>query len=249
MQKSKKVFPGFSKKMPAFFRGLEKNNEREWFNARKGLFELEVKGTMMELVGRLNEGMKKISAEHVGDEPARLMYRIYRDTRFSKDKTPYKTHVGATFPHRVLSRHGGAGFYFEVSHKYVGIAGGVYMPGPEELLAIRKAIAERPKEFVELAEARGVVKMFGALQGERLSRLPKMWKSAEGKIGAEYLRNKQFYFWVELDAELALTEKLEGTILKYFAAMNDVIAWMNAAIMKNRPAGEDEKPLRPEGMW
>src|SRR5947207_2932900 len=101
-----KKFPGFSKQMPAFFRGLEKNNEREWFAAHKEIFEAQARGPMMELAGRLNEAMKKISAEHVSAEPGRLLYRIYRDTRFSKDKTPYKTHLGATFPHRILTRHG-----------------------------------------------------------------------------------------------------------------------------------------------
>jgi uncharacterized protein (TIGR02453 family) len=242
-----KNFPGFSKKMPAFFRGLEKNNEREWFNARKPIFEQEIKTPMAQLAAGLNERMKKISADHVSDEPARLMYRIYRDTRFSKDKTPYKTHVGATFPHRTLSRHGGAGFYFEVSHKYVGIAGGVYMPGPEELAALRKAIAENPKTFLAAVEDRKIKKMFGALLGEKLARTPKGWENQSASPVAEYLKHKQFYWWVELPAELALTSRLEEQLAKHFEALSAPLAWMNRAIIAARP--DPEKPTRPEPMW
>src|SRR3982750_171347 len=130
-------FSGFPPQMPTFFRALEKNNDRAWFVPRKALFEEQVRAPMIALVTILNDRMRKLSPDHVGDDPARLIYRIYRDTRFSKDKTPYKTHLGATFRPRSLSRHAGAGFYFEISHRWVGIAGGVYMPGPEDLAAIR----------------------------------------------------------------------------------------------------------------
>jgi uncharacterized protein (TIGR02453 family) len=116
-------FSGFSAAMPRFFRGLEKNNERGGFGARKGIFEEEVRGPMVGLVTLINEKLRGFAVDHVAEEPARAIYRIYRDTRFSKDKTPYKTHIGATFAHGRLPRHGGAGFYFEVSHRYVGISG------------------------------------------------------------------------------------------------------------------------------
>src|SRR3954471_13562169 len=124
------AFPGFSKTMPAFFRGLERDNTREWFTPRKELFEAEVRGPMVELVTLVNDDLRRFAAEHVLAQPARAIYRIYRDTRFSKDKTPYKTHVGATFARRGFPKHGGAGFYFGVSHKHVEVAGGIYMPGP-----------------------------------------------------------------------------------------------------------------------
>src|SRR5438046_1539014 len=95
MPKSPPPFPGFSKKMPSFFRALEKNNTREWFTPRKELFEAEVRGPMIELVSLVNEDLKRFAVDYVVSNPAKALYRIYRDTRFSKDKTPYKTHVGA----------------------------------------------------------------------------------------------------------------------------------------------------------
>ena len=106
-----KTFAGFSKKMPAFFRGLERNNTREWFAPRKELFEAEVRGPMVELVGLVNEDLKKFAIDNAVTDPKRAIYRLYRDTRFSKDKTPYKSHIGATFPRRGLPKHAGAGFY------------------------------------------------------------------------------------------------------------------------------------------
>lgn len=107
---------------------------------------------MVELDTLLNGRLKDFALEHVAIEPAKLLYRIYRDTRFFKDKTPDKTHLGATFAHSKLPRHGGAGYYFEVSHRCVGIAGGVYMPGLEELQAIRAAIAAKPEAFLAIFE-------------------------------------------------------------------------------------------------
>src|ERR1035437_4452275 len=170
-------FPGFPRQMPTFFRGLEKNNRRDWFAPRKELFATYIPTPMVELVTLLNERLRTFAPEHVAGEPAKTIYRIYRDTRFSRDKTPYKTHIGATFSHKTLPRHGGAGYYFEVSHRCVGIAGGVYMPGPEELQAIRAAIAADPKGFLAFVEARGTQKLLGPLQGERLTRLPKVWEA------------------------------------------------------------------------
>src|SRR5258706_1590551 len=159
--------------MPAFFRGLERNNAGEWFAPRKELFESEVRGPMIELVGLVNEDLKKFAVDNVVPEPAKEIYRLSRDTRFSKDKTPYKTHIGATFPRRGLPKHAGAGFYFGVSHKYVEVAGGMYMPGPEELAAVRRAIAADATRFAKLIGAKALVRKVGALQGEKLKRPPK----------------------------------------------------------------------------
>jgi len=236
--------------MPTFLRGLERNNRRDWFAPRKELFDGYVRGPMVELVTLLNEQLGAFAADHVTDEPAKLIYRIYRDTRFSHDKTPYKTHIGATFSHRTLSRHGGAGYYFEVSHRYVGIAGGVYMPGPEELQAIRAAIASDPKGFLANIEARGTRRLMGPLQGERLTRLPKAWQAQADSPAAEYLKFKQFYWYVELPASLALTPRLPGVLIRHFRAMTDGMKWFNRAILADRrKREEDSRPVRPAPMW
>jgi len=234
--------------MPTFFRALEKNNTREWFGPRKELFETQIRRPMIGLVTLLNDQLRAISADHVADEPARTIYRIYRDTRFSKDKTPYKTHIAATFAHRTLPRHAGAGFYFEISHRYVGIAGGVYMPGPDELRAIRAAIAADPKRFLAMAESPRLQKLFGSIQGERLVRVPKPWP-ADSPV-ASFLRLKQFYWWVELPASLALSPRLPATLIRYFQGMGDGIAWFNRVLLADRENQEAQsRPQRPPAMW
>ena len=120
------VFPGFSREAMQFFRGLARNNNRDWFQPRKPIFEEHVKQPMHELVAQVNAALQKFAPEYV-TEPSKAVYRFYRDTRFSKDKTPYKDHIAASFYHRSLMGQGAAGFYFQVSHKDVGIGGGVYM--------------------------------------------------------------------------------------------------------------------------
>src|SRR5260370_22678231 len=130
MASSNKAFPGFPVEMVQFFKGLEQNNNREWFQARKSIYEEKVKAPMIDLVTAVNEAMLKFAPDHIVD-PAKAIYRIYRDTRFSKDKTPYKTHIAAGFPRRGLAKHGSGGYYFGVSHKGNENAGRVYNANPE----------------------------------------------------------------------------------------------------------------------
>src|SRR5947209_7177135 len=107
-------FTGFPPEAITFFRALKKNNKREWFQPRKEIFEEQVKAPMLELVTVLMQRLADFAPDYVAD-PKKAIYRIYRDTRFSKDKTPYKTHIAAVFTPRSLEKHSGAGFYFSVS--------------------------------------------------------------------------------------------------------------------------------------
>src|SRR6185295_2433771 len=131
----------------------------------KAIFEETLKQPMRQLVEALNAAMKGFAPEYVTD-PDKAIYRIYRDIRFSKDKTPYKDHIAASFPRRGLP--GGAGFYVSVSHREVGVGGGVYMPAPETLLAIRHHVAERHRDVRKITQARAVRQLFGGMQGEQL---------------------------------------------------------------------------------
>lgn len=92
-----------------FLRGLARNNDREWFNARKETFETKLKAPMLAFIEAINAELMDFAPEHVTD-PKKAFYRIYRDTRFSADKTPYKTHIAAIFPRKGLEKHAGAGF-------------------------------------------------------------------------------------------------------------------------------------------
>ena len=106
-------------------------------------------------------------------DPKKAIYRIYRDTRFSNDKTPYKTHVAASFNHKALVKHTAAGFYFHLSPDEILMGGGVYMPGSSELLAIRRHISADPAAYEALTKARPFKRYFGEVTGAKLSRPPK----------------------------------------------------------------------------
>ena len=116
------AFVGFPPEMVKFFRSLKRNNRREWFQPRKHLFEQHVKAPMLELAGAINAELTKFAPEYV-TEPKSAIFRIYRDTRFSADKTPYKTHVAASFSRRNSERLGTGGFYFSVAPYDIGYCG------------------------------------------------------------------------------------------------------------------------------
>src|SRR5215472_1997655 len=125
--------------MVQFFRSLKRNNRREWFQPRKHVYEQHVKGPMLELVAALNREMARLAPDYVTD-PRKAIFRIYRDTRFSADKTPYKTNVSASFSRRGSAGLGSGGFYFSVSADEVEVAGGIYHPEPETMLVVRTHI-------------------------------------------------------------------------------------------------------------
>lgn len=129
----KNGFRGFSPEGIAFLRGLKQNNDREWFTPRKQIFEEQVRLPMIELVRALHGEMLRFAPQYVG-EPAKCVFRIYRDTRFSKNKTPYKTHIAASFHHARAGKTSAAGYYFSVSPEEIELGGGLYMPEPAALL-------------------------------------------------------------------------------------------------------------------
>jgi uncharacterized protein (TIGR02453 family) len=233
------AFPGFPQEAMRFFRALARNNNRDWFLPRKEIFELHVKQPMRQLVELVNAGMKSYAPEHVTD-PDKAIYRFYRDTRFSKDKTPYKDHIAATFPRRGLARHEGASYYFGVSHKEVAIGGGVYMPMPETLRAIRERIAGQPAEFRRLIAGSTARKLYGGMHGEKQVRVPKGF--APDHPAADLLRYKQFLFYVELEPDLAITPEIVPTIGKHFRAIARFVEFLNASFV-GRKKGVDAREL------
>jgi uncharacterized protein (TIGR02453 family) len=225
------AFPGFPAEAMSFFRGLARNNNREWFLPRKPVFEEHVKLPMHRLVEAVNTSMKAFAPDYV-TEPSRAVYRFYRDTRFSPDKTPYKDHIAASFPHRALAGKGAAGYYFAVSHKEFAVGGGVYMTLPETLLAIRQHLAANHAEFRRIIQSRTLRRLFGKMQGEQLSRVPKGFCSDHP--AADLLRYKQFLFYIELPAGIATTPAVHREILKRFRAMAPFLDFLNDALPRER---------------
>lgn len=222
-------FSGFPPEGMQFLGALARHNRREWFQPRKRIYEEQVKAPMAELVAALNSEMMRFAPDHV-NEPAKAIYRIYRDTRFSKDKTPYKTHIAAIFPRRGMEKHGSAGLYFSVSSKEIEVAGGVYMPGPETLLAIRTHMAEHHEEFRRIIRAKRLRALMGEMHGEQLSRVPKGFSREHP--AADLLRHKQWLLYVMLDMKLASTPKLLSEVGRRFEAMMPFLEFLNRPLRR-----------------
>lgn len=221
-------FPGFPPEAVAFFRGLKKNNRREWFLPRKQLFEDTVKAPMIALVSALNRALAGIAPQYCTD-PGKAVYRFYRDTRFSKDKKPYKDHIAATLARKGMERHRSAGFYFSVSDSAVEVAGGLYMPEREELLAVRSCLDRRHEDFRRLLRGPKLRRLMGDIHGDRLSRVPKGF--SPGRPAEDLLRHKQWYHYIVLDGDIVTTPALYREILARFRAMLPVVEFLNSPLL------------------
>lgn len=228
-------FSGFPKEGLAFLRELKENNSREWFTPRKGEFEAHVKAPMLALVEAVNGELASFAPDHL-TEPAKALYRIYRDTRFSNDKTPYKTHIAANLPKQGADKHAAAGYYFSMGADQIEIAAGVYMPGPEELLRLRQHISGNYEEFAKLVADRAVTKLVGPLQGDSLARPPKGFSAEDPAV--EWVKKKQWYYYkTDLDLGLALTPKFLGELVKRLRVMTPMVVFLNRGI-EGRRRGE-----------
>jgi uncharacterized protein (TIGR02453 family) len=241
-------FRGFSPNAIKFLRELEKNNSRDWFQPRKDQFEELVRAPMLELAAIVNEQLRTFAVDHVTD-PKKAVHRIYRDVRFSKDKAPYKTNISAMFRPKGLSKMGGGGYYLSIAAKSVELAGGVYMPGPAELSAIRVAINDNPREFKQMLEDPKLLKLVGPLRGDQLSRPPKGFDRDHPAM--DLLRRKQFYYFTTLPTSVATSAGLEKLAIKHFKAMYPALTFLNDILRKvSRPGEEDDgRPLRPKPMF
>ena len=220
-------FPGFPPEALTFFRNLARNNRREWFQPRKAIFEEQVKQPMRELVGALNHAMQSFAPEYATD-PDKAIYRIYRDTRFSKDKTPYKDHIAASFYRGGTGPHHYGGYYVHVSHKEVAVGGGVYMPEPAVLLSIRQHVAENHQKLRKILAAPVVRRSLGELQGDQLSRVPKGFLAAHP--AADLLRFKSLFLYTQLDPGLATTPQFFNEVVARFRTMKPFLDFLTAPL-------------------
>jgi uncharacterized protein (TIGR02453 family) len=212
-----------------FLRGLARNNNRDWFNERKPVYEAEVKRPMLAVIEAVTGAMMDFAPGHVR-APESIMMRIYRDTRFSKNKLPYKTHVAAWWVHDGLRKTSGAGFYLHVSARQVEIAAGAFMPDTEQLLAIRRFLLEHHQEYRKLAQARGLRRLFSDDEGhERLSRSPKGFPAEHP--AAELYRQKRWGFGASLEPEMATNPEFAKTVASYFRAAAPLVALLNRPLL------------------
>ena len=230
-------FAGFPPEAIRFLRSLKRNNRREWFQPRKEQYETHVKGPMLALVAALNSDLAKFAPEYVTD-PKKAIFRIYRDTRFSADKTPYKTHIAASFSRRGLE---GGGLYFSVSHENVEVAAGIYHPTREVMLAVRQHIAENHKELQRLLADRKTEKLCGALRGDELSRAPKGFDPAHPAL--DLIKKKDWIYDITLEPSIAQTPELYTEVSRRFRAMWPLVEFLN------RPLLDRKAPIQSEYCW
>ena len=227
----KSKFPGFSPQALTFLRNLKRNNRREWFQPRKAEYEKLIKLPMLELIGCLNEEFSRFAPDYV-TPPQKASYRIYRDTRFAKDKSPYKTHISAIFPRSTASKKEGAVFYFHFTEKELLVFAGVYMPEPEELRAYRTLLQDRHSELQEILRNPKLRRMAGELQGEKLSRMPKGF--CTDHPAESLLRGKQWYLENTLDVRTVTSSKLLPELARHFEIMAPVVEFFNQALVQKR---------------
>jgi uncharacterized protein (TIGR02453 family) len=239
----KSTFPGFPKEGIAFLRALKKNNDREWFKPRKPAFEATVRQPMIELVAAIHREMMRF-APHFAGEPAKCVYRIYRDTRFSKNKTPYKTYASALLLRNGFDKYtGSAAYYFSVAPDNIEVAGGIYTPDRDVLLAVRQHIAGNHKQFRATFASPKVKRLMGELQGESVSRMPKGFDPAHA--AADLIRRKHYLLDTQLDPKLATTPKLITELVARMEAMVPFIDFLNIPLLaRQKKQKQDQQFLR-----
>jgi uncharacterized protein (TIGR02453 family) len=216
--------PSFSPATLAFLRGLKRHNDRAWFAAHKDAYEHDVKAPMIALVERLAGDLRRFAPDLLAS-PRVSLFRIHRDTRFSTDKSPFKTQIGAVFPHRGLHRHQGAGLYLEIGPAGVMIAGGIYMPQSPELHALRNHLAANTARFRSLVESPAFRRSVGAVSGASLQRVPRGYP--HDHPAAEYLKLKQFLFGRDYPAGFATSPSFYRQVVTLFERMAPVVAYLN----------------------
>jgi uncharacterized protein (TIGR02453 family) len=224
----KRGFTAFPKEALDFLRSLKRHNNRDWFHQHKAAYEQYVKQPMLELIAALAEDFQQFAPEMVAS-PKVSPYRIYRDTRFSKDKSPYKTHLAASFPRSGMARHEGAGFYLHIAPSELLIGGGLYSPLPEDLNAVRQRIADDPMSFQKIVNRKQFRRLFGNLEGERLSRVPRGY--APDHPGAGYLKYKQFLVMRTFPAEQATEPSFYPMVIETFRGMLPLVRFLNEPIL------------------
>jgi uncharacterized protein (TIGR02453 family) len=241
--------PHLRKEGLAFLRALVRANKRDpaeardWFNENKAVYEAELKQPMLAIIRQVTDAMLDFAPDHV--RPAeKSFFRIYRDTRFSNDKRPYKDHVAAWWSHTALEKTSGAGFYFHVSPKEVTVAAGAYMPEKDQLAAIRHWLVDNHAEFRKLLDKPAVRKVFTVFEGSALSRPPKGFPAeldGQPHPALDLIQCRQWGLSATLPVESALDPGFAAEIARHFKLAAPLVAALNKPIAASL---EERSPAR-----
>jgi uncharacterized protein (TIGR02453 family) len=229
-------FAGFRPAAFRFLRDLARNNAKAWFEAHRDVYERDVREPMRRLVETLDAELASIAPEIVGD-PKRSMFRIHRDVRFSRNKSPYKTNAGAWFYHRDAGRKvgrdgegGGAGFYFHIDATTCFVAGGLWMPARPALLCVREAIAAQPTALARLTRAPGFRRRFvdGLREDPKLRRVPRDFPPDHP--AAEWLKLQSFTAAASIEPRVVTSPRLVDRLCRDAELLAPLVRWLNRAL-------------------
>ena len=225
------TFTGFRHEARQFLVDLALNNERAWFQPRKGEFERLLKEPLEQLCVALQERFEARGIPLRAD-PKRSPFRIYRDVRFSKDKSPYKTNIGADFPYVEAGDaeldgpiHSSAGGYFHFSAEETFVGGGMWHPEPARLAAFRSEVDRHPGRVLAAILEPGFVKRFGKVNGDSLKRVPTGFPPDHPH--AELLKLKDVVFGRELSDDEVFSPRLPDILVDDFAAAVPVYRFLS----------------------
>lgn len=227
--------PRFGPGALRFLKGLARNNEKPWFEAHRAEYETEVRTPLRALVEEMDLRFARFAPEMIGD-PKRHIFRIHRDVRFSKDKSPYKTHASCWFPHRDAGRRvgreateGSAGFYFHLQPGECFLGAGIWMPPRTSLTKIRDAIMEDTDGFVALATDRGLRRRFGRFEDPAmLKRTPRGYDPDHR--ASEWLRYQSFTLGRGLTDAQVTSTRLPALLEADYARLLPLVRWLNRAL-------------------
>lgn len=203
----------FSSAFLDFFKDLAANNHKEWFDANRKTYEKEVKTPFHHFIQDLIHELRQADFV-VAPDAKDAIFRINRDIRFSKDKTPYKLYTSALLSPQGRKAISHPGFYIEFNPEHLGIYGGLYAPDNQQIAKVRQHIVHFPDAFHQVIEEPMFKEKFGTIQGDKQVRLPKEWKDEAEKQPLLY--NKQWYIMATLPTENIVSPHIMETMLTYY---------------------------------
>jgi uncharacterized protein (TIGR02453 family) len=220
--------PRFTPKTLSFLRSLKRHNDREWFNAHRDEYERVVKAPMLALVERLAVDVAAFAPE-LEASPRASLFRIHRDTRFSEDKSPYKTEVGCLLPHRDLPKHRAACLYLQIGPAGAMVFGGLYRPEPADLQAVREHLAANYERFRTLDESPRFRRAAGPVKGDSLRRVPRGFPADHP--AAEVLKLKHYLFGRDFPAAFATSPGYYRQSLALMRQMMPMVRFLNEPLV------------------
>lgn len=209
-----------------FLADLAQNNHKTWFDENRKRYE-QAKKANENLATLVLEGLQQFDEDLLGLEVKKCIFRINRDVRFSKDKSPYKINMGSYFQ-KGGKKAIGAGYYLHLQPHESFLAGGMYTPQPPELAKIRQEIDYNLEEFKQIVQNDDFVKCFGSLEGEKIKGAPKGYTADNPAL--EYLQYKSFTVWHKISDEVLRQEQWIEGALDIFRALKPLNDFLNRAV-------------------